>query len=69
MKTVKYVVPNISCAHCVHSIKMEIGELPGVQNVDAGIETQEVVINFDDPASEEQIIATLREINYAPVIV
>jgi copper chaperone CopZ len=48
---------------------MEIGELPGVQNVDAGIETQEVVINFDDPASEEQIIATLREINYAPVIV
>lgn len=66
MTTVKYTVPNISCGHCVHTIKMEVGDLAGVQSVEASQETQEVVIEFDDPANEDQIIALMKEINYAP---
>ena len=66
MTTVKYTVPNISCGHCVHSIKMEVGDLAGVQSVEASQETQEVVIEFADPASEDQIVALMKEINYPP---
>jgi copper chaperone CopZ len=69
MKTIKYSVPNISCAHCVHTIKMEVSELQGVQNVDGDIDGQEVTVTFLDPATEDQIIALMTEINYAPVIV
>lgn len=66
MPTVKYTVPNISCGHCVHTIKMEVGDIKGVKSVDASPDTKEVTIIYDHPATDEQIIAILKEINYAP---
>ncbi len=66
MKTIQYSVPNISCGNCVHTIKMEVGDLEGVQSVEARHDTKEVTIVFGEPATEEQIVALLREINYAP---
>lgn len=68
MSTVKYSVPNISCGHCVHTIKMEVGDLNGVQEVDASPVSKEVTVVFDPPATEDQIIALLKAINYPPVI-
>jgi copper chaperone len=64
MTTVTYSIPNISCGHCVHTIKMEIGELAGVQSVDANQEYRKATITFEAPATEEQIRAVLTEINY-----
>lgn len=64
MKTVTYSIPNISCGHCVHTIQTEVGELDGVQEVRASAETKKVTIHFDAPASEEAILALLKEINY-----
>ncbi len=69
MKTVKYSVPNISCGHCIHTIKMEVGELPGVKSVEATLDTKEVTITFDDPTTEEQILALLTAINYPAIAV
>ena len=66
MKTITYTVPNISCMHCVHTIKTEVSDLQGVQSVDADAQTKQVTIAFDAPASEEKIIELLKEINYAP---
>jgi copper chaperone len=66
MTTVKYNVPRISCGHCVHTIQMEVGDLEGVESVVASNDTKTVEITFGDPASEEQIISLLKEINYAP---
>jgi copper chaperone len=66
MKTVTYKIPNISCGHCVHTIKTEISDLAGVKAVDANPTTKMAVITFEDPATEEKIIETLKEINYAP---
>jgi copper chaperone len=67
MTTVKYSVPNISCGHCVHTIKMEVSELPGVESVEATQDTKEVTITFNDPATEEKILALLTAINYPAV--
>ena len=64
MTTVTYKIPNISCGHCVHTINMEVGELPGVLSVDANQESRSATIVFDDPATEEKIINLLAEINY-----
>ena len=66
MTTVTYTIPNISCKHCVHTIKMEVGELDGVQSVEADLQTKEAVITFVTPATEEQIKSLLAEINYPP---
>jgi len=68
MKTVTYTIPGISCGHCVHTIKMEVGDLEGVQSVDAEIESKKTTITFEDPATEEEIIQLLKEINYPPAL-
>lgn len=66
MKTVTYTIPNISCMHCVHTIKTEIGEVAGVKSVDANAQTKVTVITFDAPATEDKIVEVLKEINYPP---
>lgn len=66
MTTKTFVVPNISCGHCTHTIESELSELTGVQNVQADQATKQVTVTFDDPATWEKIEATLEEINYPP---
>ena len=68
MTTVTYSVPNISCAHCTHTIQVELADLQGVQSVKADLATKKVEIAFDAPASEEKIKNLLAEIDY-PVAV
>ena len=64
MTTVTYSVPAMHCGHCIHTVEMEVGELQGVQNVKADLDTKKVQITFDAPASEENIKALLAEIDY-----
>ncbi len=64
MTTVTYSVPAIHCMHCTHTIEMEVGELEGVKSVKADMNTKDVLITFDAPASEEKIKALLTEIEY-----
>ncbi|MCJ7660720.1 MAG: heavy-metal-associated domain-containing protein [Anaerolineales bacterium] len=67
MTKVTYSIPNISCNHCVHTIKVEVSELVGVNEVVADADEKEATITFDPPATEEQIKSLLEEINY-PVV-
>lgn len=64
MVTVTYHIPNISCHHCVHTIKSEISEINGVKNVDADVATKTATIVFEQPADETTIKKVLAEINY-----
>jgi copper chaperone len=64
MTTVTYIIPNISCMHCVHTIKTEVSDLAGVKSVEADASTKQATISFETPATEDQIKALLAEINY-----
>ena len=64
MTKVTYSVPAIMCAHCVHTIQTELGEVKGVQSVKADQATKKVEIVFEAPASEADLKAALAEINY-----
>ncbi|MGD9002395.1 MAG: cation transporter [Anaerolineae bacterium] len=61
-----FEVPNISCHHCVMTIKRELGALDGVTNVEAVVDTKEVSVEWDDRISWTEIADLLTEINYAP---
>jgi len=67
MTKITYNIPSISCNHCVKTIEFEINEVPGVEEVKADEETKTAEITYTDPATEEQIIKVLEEINY-PVV-
>ncbi len=66
MQTKTFTVPNISCGHCTHTIEMELGDLAGVQTVKAEVDSKNVTVSWDDPASWEKIEALLQEINFPP---
>ena len=68
MTSTTYNIPNISCNHCVKTIEYELGEVPGIEEVKADVETKTAEVVYKDPATEEQIINLLTEINY-PVVV
>lgn len=57
-------IPSISCGHCIMTIKREVGELSGVLAVDGDEKTKEVTITWDNPATWESIVHTLKEIGH-----
>lgn len=64
MSSKTVTIPNISCHHCVNTVQNEVGDIPGVKSVKANAETKQAVIEWDSPATWEQIESTLKEINY-----
>jgi len=64
MENTTFSIPNISCGHCVNSIKTELNELDGISKVEGDIEGKSVEVEWDDPATEDIIKNKLGEINY-----
>jgi copper chaperone CopZ len=48
---------------------MELGDLEGVESVEADVNTKTVEVEFNEPANEDLIIGTLREIEYPPEVI
>ena len=44
-ETVTYTVPAIHCAHCALSIREEVSEVEGVEDVDVDLESKIVTIH------------------------
>jgi len=59
-----FSVPNISCGHCVMTIKNELGEIDGVSKVEGDPGKKEITIEWDSPATLDKIKSTLKEINF-----
>lgn len=59
-------VPGISCGHCVRTIQNEVSEIEGVRRVRADEQTRQVTVEWEAPATWEQIEAKLIEIDYPP---
>ena len=59
-------IPNISCGHCVSTIKRELSEIEGVRAVDGDPAAKIVAIQWNALANWESIRKTLDEIGYLP---
>jgi copper chaperone CopZ len=64
METKKLSIPNISCGHCVMTIKKELGEVAGVTRVEGDPAGKSITLEWDPPATIDKIKEVLREINY-----
>jgi copper chaperone CopZ len=59
-----FSIPKISCGHCVMTITKELKELNGVRKVEGNPQLKTVDVEWDVPATEAQIRATLNDINF-----
>ena len=66
METKTLSIPNMSCGHCVMSIKKELSEMEGVYKVEGDPGSKSITLEWDAPATLEKIKDTLKEINYPP---
>jgi copper chaperone CopZ len=64
MEKQTFSIPNISCGHCVMTIKSELSELEGVTTVDGNPDSKNVTVEWENPATLDKIKETLKEINY-----
>ena len=64
MEKTTFTIPNISCGHCVMSIKNELSDLTGVSAVDGDPDLKSITVAWEAPVTLEIIKAQLREINY-----
>jgi copper chaperone len=69
MESKTFVVPNIGCDGCVRTIKNELEDIKGVQEVIGDVANKTVTVKWDTPADWKQIVNTLEEIEYAPAAV
>lgn len=64
-RDITLVAPDISCAHCVSTIKRSVEALHGIDTVDVDAETKQITIRFDpNRISLDQIEATLDDEGY-----
>ncbi len=60
-------VPNISCGHCVMSIKKELSQIEGVKEVAGNPDNKNITVKWDLPATLDKIKKALIDINYPPL--
>ena len=64
MEKQTFIIPNISCGHCVMSIKGELNEIDGVKSVEGDPDTKSITVEWESPTSANTIKERLKEINY-----
>ena len=64
MTTKTFMAPAINCGHCTNTIEMEVGDLTGVNNVKADVDSKQVTVEWGDPATWAEIEALLDEIGF-----
>lgn len=59
-----FSVPNISCEHCVKTIRNGLKELEGINLMEGDPDNRKIEVEYEDPATEAKIREKLKEINY-----
>ena len=60
-----WVVTGMTCAHCVSSVKEEIGEIAGVERVEVALESGVVTVTSARPLDTSVVAAAVAEAGYA----
>ncbi|HNP56008.1 MAG TPA: heavy-metal-associated domain-containing protein [Gordonia sp. (in: high G+C Gram-positive bacteria)] len=64
MSTVDYLVKGMTCGHCEMSVREEVGEVPGVTDVDVSAATGELTVTADRPIDDDAVLAAVAEAGY-----
>lgn len=64
MEKKTFIIPAISCGHCVMSIKNELSEIAGVKKVEGDPQSKSISMEWEPPATIDKILNTLKQINY-----
>lgn len=60
-----FFAPDISCGHCVARVETAVGDVAGVEQVAANVDSKQVAVTYDAAATSPLVIRTaLAEAGY-----
>ena len=66
MSEVRFLVPGMTCSHCVNAVSTEVSGVPGVETVAVDLDTKLVVVSGSD-IDPKDLIAAVDEAGYEAV--
>ena len=67
MATNEYQVTGMTCGHCEMSIREEVAEIAGVDDIQVSAQTGRLVVTTSRSVEHEQILAAVAEAGYSAV--
>lgn len=62
-----YQVSGMTCSHCVNAVQTEVGQLPGVTQVEVDLGSGAVTVTSEAPLDEAAVRAAVDEAGYTLV--
>ena len=63
----EYQVTGMTCGHCEMSVREEVGEIPGVEDVQVSAQTGRLVVSGAGDIDDAAVIAAVDEAGYQAV--
>ena len=67
MATSEYQVTGMTCGHCEMSVREEVSEIDGVQNIEVSAQTGKLVVDSTDEIDDAAVLAAVEEAGYTAV--
>ncbi|MEO7148080.1 MAG: heavy-metal-associated domain-containing protein [Terrimesophilobacter sp.] len=67
MATNEYQVTGMTCGHCEMSIREEVAEIAGVEDIQVSAQTGKLVVTSSESVEDAQILAAVAEAGYSAV--
>lgn len=67
MSTTEYQVTGMSCGHCEMSVREEVGQVPGVEDIQVSAKTGRLVVTAAAPLDDTAVLAAVDEAGYSAV--
>ena len=65
--TNEYQVTGMTCGHCEMSVREEVGELPGVTDIQVSAQTGRLAVTSEEPLDDATVLASVEEAGYSAV--
>lgn len=63
----EFQVTGMTCGHCEMSVREEVSEVPGVEDVQVSAQNGTLVVTGSAPIDETRILAAVAEVGYSAV--
>lgn len=63
----EYQVTGMTCGHCEMSVREEVGEIPGVTDIQVSAQTGRLVVTGSDDVDDASVLAAVEEAGYSAV--
>ncbi len=64
MSTSSYTIAGMTCGHCVRAVGNEVGQVPGVTDVQVDLATGQVTVTSEGPVDDAAVRTAVDEAGY-----